>query len=113
MSDAMLFDAFWRATGEQPFEALTRCCPECYRLSVRTSLRPEHKVIRMQRSQVGSQDLSRLTAHFFVFGSDRNSASSATSEIALEEAHWRAMDALLADARLWEGLERRSRRFLL
>jgi hypothetical protein len=102
MSDATLFEAFWQATAEPPFEALTRSSAECYRLSIRTSLRPEHKVVRMQRPPAGAQEVSRLVAHFFVFGSDRNSASAATHEIALEEAHWRAMDALLAVASFWE-----------
>src|SRR4051812_16122036 len=105
MSDVMLFDAFWRATGETPLEALTRACAECYRLSIRTSLRPEHKVIRMQRPPGGSQEVSGLVAHFFVFGPDRNSASVATNEIGLEEVHWRAMDALLAVAGFWEMSE--------
>jgi hypothetical protein len=102
MSDVMLFDGFWQATGEPPFEALTPTCAECYRLSIQTSLRPEHKVIRMQRPPVESQEMSRLVAHFFVFGSDRNSASRVTNEIALEKAHWHAMDALLGVAGFWE-----------
>jgi hypothetical protein len=102
MSDVMLFEAFWQAIGEPPFEALTCTCTECYRLSIRTSLRPEHKVIRMQRPPAGSQEVSRLVAHFFIFGSERDSASAATNAIALEEAHWHAMDALMAVARFWE-----------
>jgi hypothetical protein len=102
MPEATLFDAFWQATGEQPFEALTRSCQECYRLSIQNSLRPEHKVIRMQRPPTGSQEVSRLVAHHFVFTSDRDSASAATHEIALDEAHWHAMDALLTVASFWE-----------
>jgi hypothetical protein len=101
MSDVMLFDGFWHATGEPSFDVLTRASAECYRLSIRTSLRPEHKVIRMQRAPAESKEVSRLVAHFFLFRSDR-SASTATNEIALEEAHWRAMDALLAVAGFWE-----------
>jgi hypothetical protein len=102
MTDVTLFDAFWQATGEPPFEAHTRSCEECYRLSIRTSLRPEHKVIFMKRPPAGAQEVSRLVAHFFVFGSNRESASAATHEIALEEAHWHALDALLTVARFWE-----------
>jgi hypothetical protein len=105
MSDVTLFDAFWQATGELPFEALTGACAECYRLSIRTSLRREHKVVRMQQPPPGSQEVPRLVVHFFVFGPDRNSASAATNEIALEEAHWHALDALLAVANFWEMSE--------
>jgi hypothetical protein len=97
-----MFDAFWQATGEPPFDTLTASCEECYRLSVRTSLAPEYQVIRMQRPQAGSQEVSRLVAHFFVFAPGRQSATARTNEIALEEEHWRAMNALLTVAKFWE-----------
>jgi hypothetical protein len=90
----VLFDAFWQASGEPSFEALSPSCEEFYRLSIRTSLRPEHKIIRMQRP-------ASLVAYFFTFGPDLKSASAVKYEISLEEAHWRAMDALLDVAEFW------------
>jgi hypothetical protein len=94
-----MFDAFWQATGELPFDALTATCAECYRLSIETSLAPQHRVYRMQRS------LDRTTcfvAYFFVFGADRRVATAAAHEMAREEPLWRALDVLLAVAQFWE-----------
>lgn len=95
----MLFDAFWRATGEPPFDALTASCAECYRLSIETSLAPQHRVYRMQRSP---GEVSRFVAHFFVFGASRDEATAETHQIALEEPLWGAFDAILAAARCWD-----------
>jgi hypothetical protein len=95
----VLFDAFWRATGEPAFDALTASCVECYRLSIETSRAPEHRVYRMQRA-VG--EVSRFVAHFFVFGSSRDEATSKTHEMTLEEPLWTAFEALLTAARLWD-----------
>jgi hypothetical protein len=95
----VLFDAFWRATGEPAFDALIASCAECYRLSIETSLVPQHRVYRMQRS---AGEVSRFVAHFFVFGASRDEATAKTHEIALEDPLWSAFDALLAAARFWD-----------
>jgi hypothetical protein len=95
----VLFDAFWRATGELAFDALTASYAECYRLSVQTSLAPQHRVFRMQRSP---GEVPRFVAHFFVFGASRDEATAKTHEITLEEHLWSALDALLAAARFWD-----------
>src|SRR5262249_44693952 len=95
----VLFDAFWRATGEPAFDALAASCAECYRLSIETSLAPQHRVYRMQRS---AGEVSRFVAHFFVFGASRDEATARTHEMKLEEPLWSAFDALLAAARFWD-----------
>jgi hypothetical protein len=95
----VLFDAFWRATGEPAFDALTASSAECYRLSIETSLAPQHRVYRMQRS---AGEVSRFVAHFFVFGASRDEATARTHEITLEEPLRSAFDALLAAARFWD-----------
>jgi hypothetical protein len=100
-----MFDAFWRATGESPFDTLTANYAECYRLTIRTSLSPQHQVVRMQRPRPASAEDSRLIVHFFKFGPDRDSVSVATDEITLDEDHWHAMEALLAVARFWDMTE--------
>jgi hypothetical protein len=97
--DTMLFDAFWRVTDEPPFDALTASCAECYRLSIETSLAPQHRVYRMQRSPIKE---SNFVAHFFVFGEKRNEATARTYKITIEEPLWCAWDALLTAARFWE-----------
>lgn len=95
----MLFDAFWRATGEPAFDALTASCAECYRISIETSLAPQHRIYRMQRS---AGEASRFVAHFFVFGANREEATAKTHEMTLEEPLWAALDALLAAAKFWD-----------
>jgi hypothetical protein len=95
----MLFNEFWQATGEPPFDALTATCAECYRLSIETALAPQHRIYRLQRLQAGAPF---LLAHFFDFGQDRNEATAQTHEITLEEPLWRALDVLLTAARFWE-----------
>jgi hypothetical protein len=95
----VLFDAFWRATGEPAFDALAASCTECYRLSIETSLAPQHRVYRMQRS---AGEVSRFVAHFFIFGASRDEAAARTHEMTLEEPMWSAFDALLAAARFWD-----------
>ncbi len=105
----MLFDAFWRATDEPQFDALTAYCDECYRLSVETSLSPQHRVYRMQRSP---SDVSRFVAHFFVFGATRDEARAKKHEITLEEPLWGALHALLAASRFWEMSTENERRGL-
>lgn len=95
----MLFDAFWRATGEPAFDALAASCAECYRLGIETSLAPQHRVYRMQRS---AGEVPRFVAHFFVFGPSRDEAAATTHEITVEEPLWRAFDSLLAAARFWD-----------
>jgi hypothetical protein len=94
-----LFEAFWRATGEPAFDALTESCAECYRLSIETSLAPQHRVYRMQRS---AGEVSRFVAHFFVFGASRDEATAKTHEMTLEAPLWSAFEALLAAARFWD-----------
>jgi hypothetical protein len=100
-----MFDAFLRATGEPPFADLTAKYQECYRLKIETSLRAEHKTIRMQRRRENGVEDSRLIAHFFVFGRSKDDVQAATYEITLGEEHWRAMEALLAVARFWDMTE--------
>ena len=95
----MLFDAFWRATGEPAFDALTASGAESYRLSIETSLAPQHRVYRMQRS---AGEASRFVAHFFIFGATQDEASAKTHEITLEDPLWSAFEALMAVARFWE-----------
>jgi hypothetical protein len=95
----MLFEEFWQATGERPFDALTPSSTERYRLSIETSLAPLHRVYRIQKSPI---DWSRFVAHFFVFGANRNEATARTHEISLEPPLWHAFDTLLATARFWE-----------
>ena len=95
----MLFNAFYRAPGEPAFNALTASCAECYRLSIETSLAPQHRVYRIQRS---AGEMPCFVAHFFVFGESRDEAAARTHHIALEEPVWRAFDALLAAARFWD-----------
>jgi hypothetical protein len=95
----VLFDAFWQATGEPAFDVLTASCAECYRLSIQTSLAPQHRVYRMQRS---ADEVSRFVAHFFIFGASRDEATARTHEMTLEEPLWTALDALLTAARFWD-----------
>lgn len=95
----MLFDAFWRATQELRFDELAASCVECYRLSIETSLSPQHRIYRMQRSP---DEPSRFVAHFFEFGATPDEAAAKTHEITLEEPLWKAFDALLTAARFWE-----------
>jgi hypothetical protein len=95
----MLFEEFWRATGEPDFDALTASCAECYRLSIETSLAPMHRIYRIQRA---AGDGSRFVAHFFVFGASREEATAKTHEMRPEAALWAALHALLAAARFWD-----------
>jgi hypothetical protein len=85
--------------GEPAFDALTASCAECYRLSIETSLAPQHRVYRMQRS---ADEVPRFVAHFFVFGASRNEAVAKTHEISLEDPLWSAFDSLLGAARFWD-----------
>ncbi len=101
----MQFEAFWLATGEQPFEATSAGLAECYRLSVRTALGEEHRVFRMQRPALGGVDGSEFVAHFFQFGPG-NAASAWTHRIPLEARHWSGLAALLDVAAFWELPER-------
>jgi len=103
---AVLFDAFWRATGEPAFGALTAFCAECFRLSIETSRAPQHRVYRMQRS---AGEVFRFVAHFFVFGASQDEAKARTHEMMLEEPLWGAFDALLAAARFWDTPTERGR----
>src|SRR5437016_5756804 len=93
-----MFDAFWGATGEPPFDALVAYCVECYRLSIETSLTPQHRVYRMQRGPFGE---SRFVAHYSKGGDQEKKAAVKTYEIALEEPLWDALHALLAAGRFW------------
>src|SRR4051812_1708149 len=93
-----MFEAFWQATGEPPFGALTAACAECYRLRIETSLAPRHRVYRMQRPLVG---LPTFVAHFFG-GKEQNRAAVQTHEITIEESLWHALDVLLVVALFWE-----------
>jgi hypothetical protein len=95
----MLFDAFWYSTQEPRFDELAASYVECYRLSIETSLSPQHRIYRMQRSP---GEVSRFVVHFFVFGATRDEAAAKTHEITLEEPLWEAFDALLAAAQFWE-----------
>jgi hypothetical protein len=94
-----MFEAFWQATGEPPFADLTSACEECYRLTVQTSLSPEHRVYRMQRTSAGA---GSFQAHFFVWGPGLKEASARTHEMVLDEPLWRALEVLLAVGRFWE-----------
>src|SRR5262245_38126194 len=95
----MLFEAFWRHTGEPAFDALTASSDDCYRLAVETSLAPQHRVYRMQRS---AGEALRFVAHFFVFGANGEEATAKTHEITLEQSLWSAFDSLLAAAKFWD-----------
>src|SRR5262249_39071144 len=95
----VLFDAFWRATGEPAFDALAASCAECYRLSIETSRAPQHRVYRMQRS---TGEVPPFVPHFFIFGGSQDVAAARTHEITLEGPLWDAFDALLAAARFWD-----------
>jgi hypothetical protein len=101
-----VFDAFWRATGEPPFDALTASRVECYRLSIETSLTPQHRVYRMQRCP---PEAPRFVAHYFVFGRGRDEATARTYEVALEGSLWQALHAQLAAGRFWELPEENKR----
>jgi hypothetical protein len=93
-----MFEAFWQATGEPLFDALTAACAECYRLRIETSLAPRHRVFRIQRPLVGPPS---FVAHFFG-GMEQNRAAVQTHEITTEEPLWHALDVLLVVARFWE-----------
>lgn len=100
-----MFETFWLACGEQPFDLAVAGLAECYRLSVRTSRGEGHRVFRMQRPSPESASGSELVAHFFRFGAD-NAASAWTHRIPLEASHWSGLAALLEVAGLWELPER-------
>lgn len=100
-----MFDAFWQATGEPPFDALAASCAECYRLTVQTSLAAQHRVFRMQRPALDGAAGSEFVAHFFQFGPG-NAASAWTHRIPLEGRHWSGLAALLGVAGFWELPER-------
>jgi hypothetical protein len=93
-----MFEAFWRATGEPPFDILTAACAECYRLRIETSLRPDHSAYRLQRPLVG---VPSLVAHFYT-GSARDRATVDTHRITVEEPLWGALAVLLEVARFWD-----------
>jgi hypothetical protein len=95
----MLFDAFWYATAEPAFDTLTTSCAECYRLSVETALAPQHRVFRLQRSP---GEAALFTAHFFMFGVNREEAAAKTHEMILDDPLWNGFHALLAAARFWD-----------
>jgi hypothetical protein len=99
------FEQFWLATGERPFDALVDASAECYRLSVRSSQRPDHRIVRLQRPSLESAAGSELVAHYFQFGADK-AASAWTHRIPLELRHWTGLAALFGVAEFWELPER-------
>jgi len=101
----MQFEAFWLATGEQPFNATAVGLDECYRLSIRTSRGANHRVFRMQRPSLDSATGSELVAHFIQF-EEASAVSAWTHRIPLEAQHWSGLAALLAVAGFWELPER-------
>jgi len=104
----MEFEAFWLATGEQPFEGIVAGSAECYRLSVRASRAANHRVIRMQRPEAGITADAELVAHFFQFGQG-SAALARTCRITLEPRHWAALGALLDVSTFWDLPEQISR----
>ena len=95
----MGFEAFWRATEEPSFAALSASCTEFYRLSIETSLAPQHRVYRLQKS---AGEPLQFVAHFFVFGANREEAAAKTHQIILNETLWEAFDVLLLAADFWQ-----------
>src|SRR5262245_24379721 len=101
----MQFEAFWRATGEQPFDAAVAGLAECYRLSVRTARGENHRIFRMQRPSSESAAGSEFVAHYFQSGAGAT-ASAWTHRIPMEARHWSGLAALLGVAGVWELPER-------
>jgi len=104
----MQFEAFWHATGEQPFDLLVASAVECYRLTVRSSRGAGDRVIRLQRSSPEAAEDVELVAHFIQFGQNKK-VSSWTHRIRLEARHLSGLTSLLAVAGFWELPERINR----
>jgi hypothetical protein len=96
-----LFDAFWQATAEAPFEVLTASSVECYRLIDRHAHGSEHHVYRMQRPLRESAEGSQFVYHYFVW-TENEKPSAWTTCMSLEQALWNAMEVLLNTACFWE-----------
>lgn len=93
----MKFEKFWKVTGEPAFESLVKEFGECYRLTIRGSIRSDHEVIRISRT---SSRQSTLTAHFVRYADEK--PGNIKYELVIKNSILAAVRALMESCRFWK-----------